>query len=87
MNRIACSIVKLFLLPLGIVITVFLIIMLIAYGGQPLRDIGNGIEKTAIKLNRCLHRMADGIDRVKKIPEKTNEKIKKLKEAGIKWDH
>ncbi len=83
MNKIFCSIVRLFLLPVGIVLTVFLIIMLLAYGGQPLRDIGNGIERTAGALNRCLHRAADGIDRVKKVPEKATKKIEKFKKEGL----
>jgi len=87
MNRIICAIVKLFILPVSIVLTVFLIIMFLAYGGQPLRDIGNGIEKTAIKLNRCLHRVADRIDDVKKLPEKTGEKLKNLKENIPSWNH
>ncbi len=81
MNKVICTVVRLFVMPLIIVATVFLVIMLIAYGGQPLRDIGNGIEGTARKINHCLHRVADTIDRAKKVPEKAVEKINRTKEA------
>ncbi len=87
MNRIVCSIVKLFLMPVMIVLTVFLIVMLIAYGGQPLRDIGDGIQETGTKINRCLHKVADGIDRIKKVPEKTVDKFKEIKKTTRPWQH
>lgn len=82
MNKIICTIVRLFLMPVIIVVTVFLIIMLVAYGGQPLRDIGNAIEKTGTKINRCLNKVADSIDSIKKVPEKAIEKLNEVKEKA-----
>ena len=68
-------------MPLIIVATVLLMVMILANGGQPLRDIGNSIERTGSRINRCIHKVADTIDRVKKIPEKTANKFRKTKEA------